>query len=62
MSGGQTNEQQVELLTTTLDAKLNGYEAILSKQTYLSGDVSIELYFKRRVTLTPFGCVGVHSR
>jgi len=28
-------------LLESLDGKLNGYEAILSKQKYLAGDVSI---------------------
>ena len=40
MFGGQTDEKQVEYYVATLDAKLNGYEAILSKQKYIAGDVS----------------------
>ncbi|EKM53960.1 uncharacterized protein PHACADRAFT_145482 [Phanerochaete carnosa HHB-10118-sp] len=38
MRGGTTNEANVEYLAATFDAKLNGYEAILSKQKYLAGD------------------------
>ena len=40
MRGGATNEAHVEYLAATLDQKLDGYEAILSKQKYLAGDVS----------------------
>ncbi|GJE94999.1 glutathione S-transferase [Phanerochaete sordida] len=38
MRGGATNEAHVEYLAKTLDMKLDGYEAILSKQKYLAGD------------------------
>lgn len=39
MRGGTTDEKAVEFFATTLEAKLKGYEAILSKQKYLAGDV-----------------------
>lgn len=38
--GIATNEANVEYLAATLQAKLDGYEAILSKQKYVAGDVS----------------------
>ena len=55
--GFETNETILERHTTTLDAKLDGYEAILSKQKYLAGDVS---GFSRR---TSAGCIAhiLHS-
>jgi glutathione S-transferase len=37
--GQQTNEALVAELVARLEIKLNGYEAILSKQKYLAGDV-----------------------
>ena len=37
--GQQTNEALVTELRTKLETKLDGYEAILSKQKYLAGDV-----------------------
>ena len=37
--GGETNEKALEFYIAQLDGKLNGYEAILSKQKYLAGDV-----------------------
>ena len=37
--GQATNEGLVTELVTRLDVKLDGYEAILGKQKYLSGDV-----------------------
>ena len=37
---GQTNEALVAELIPRLEIKLDGYEAILSKQKYLAGDVS----------------------
>ena len=43
MRGGQTDEALVEKYIATLDAKLNGYEAILAKQKYIAGNVSIPL-------------------
>jgi len=36
--GLETNEKLLEEVTKSLDGKLNGYEAILSKQKYLAGD------------------------
>ncbi|KAH7922081.1 glutathione S-transferase [Leucogyrophana mollusca] len=36
--GRQTDEARVAELATTLNAKLDGYEAILGKQKYLAGD------------------------
>ena len=39
MRGGETNEKAVEFYVAQLDGKLKGYEAILSKQKYLAGDV-----------------------
>jgi glutathione S-transferase len=38
MLGKQTDEARVAELANTLEAKLSGYEAILSKQKYLAGD------------------------
>jgi glutathione S-transferase len=38
-SGKQTNETLVTELIARLEIKLDGYEAILSKQKYLTGDV-----------------------
>ncbi|EJD04216.1 glutathione S-transferase [Fomitiporia mediterranea MF3/22] len=38
MRGGQTDEKRVKELTDTLYAKLDAYEAILSKRKYLAGD------------------------
>ena len=38
-NGVPTNEAHVGFLAATLDAKLNGYEAILSKQKYVAGNV-----------------------
>jgi glutathione S-transferase len=40
LSGKQTNETLVTELIARLEIKLDGYEAILSKQKYLAGDVS----------------------
>ena len=40
LRGGATNEKTVEEYAATLDAKLDAYEVILSKQKYLAGDVS----------------------
>ena len=40
MRGGQTNEQTVQYYLQTLNAKLDAYEAILSKQKYVAGNVS----------------------
>jgi glutathione S-transferase len=37
--GQQTNEPLVAELTARLEIKLDGYEAILSKQKYLAGNV-----------------------
>ena len=37
--GGTTNEALVAELIPRLEIKLDGYEAILSKQKYLAGDV-----------------------
>jgi hypothetical protein len=37
--GQQTNESLVTELVARLEIKLDGYEAILSKQKYLAGDV-----------------------
>ena len=37
--GLETNEKQLEFCVATFEAKLNGYEAILSKQKYLAGNV-----------------------
>jgi len=36
--GQTTNEERVEELTSQLETKLDGYEAILRKQKYLAGD------------------------
>lgn len=44
MRGLQTNEQLAADLQATLEAKLKGYEIILSKQKYLAGDVSTNHY------------------
>ena len=41
--GLETNEEILERHTTMLDARLDGYEAILSQQKYLAGNVSISL-------------------
>ncbi|KIP01414.1 hypothetical protein PHLGIDRAFT_113065 [Phlebiopsis gigantea 11061_1 CR5-6] len=38
LRGFETNETILERHTTALDAKLDGYEAILSKQKYLAGN------------------------
>lgn len=40
MRGGATDDKIVESFTATLEAKLDAYEVILSKQKYLAGDVS----------------------
>ncbi|GJE89924.1 glutathione S-transferase [Phanerochaete sordida] len=40
MRGGATNEAHVQYLAQTLATRLAGYEAILTKQKYLAGDVS----------------------
>jgi len=37
--GLAANEERVKELVPQLEAKLDGYEAILSKQKYLAGDV-----------------------
>ena len=37
--GKEINEAAAAELISKLDAKLDGYEAILSKQKYLAGDV-----------------------
>jgi hypothetical protein len=37
--GLTTNEEHAKALITQLETKLDGYEAILSKQKYLAGDV-----------------------
>ncbi|EKM53959.1 uncharacterized protein PHACADRAFT_257476 [Phanerochaete carnosa HHB-10118-sp] len=39
MRGLQTDDTKLEYFTTTLDAKLDGYEAVLSKQKYIGGDI-----------------------
>jgi glutathione S-transferase len=39
LSGKQTNEVLFTELIARLEIKLDGYEAILSKQKYLAGDV-----------------------
>ena len=44
MFGMKTDEELVATLIQGLDAKLNGYEAILSKQKYLAGNVSWGYY------------------
>lgn len=40
LGGGITNEENVAAHVTALKGKLAGYEAILSKQKYLAGNVS----------------------
>jgi glutathione S-transferase len=37
--GETTNEERVKELITQLESKLDGYEAILSRQKYLAGNV-----------------------
>ena len=49
--GQVTNETLVEELVPRLSTKLDGYEAILSKQKYLAGDVSRTIRTCRKVTL-----------
>lgn len=39
MRGGQVDEMRAEELERTLEAKLQGYEIILSRQKYLAGNV-----------------------
>jgi hypothetical protein len=41
MFGRQIDNNVVQGFATKLESKLEGYEVILSKQQYLSGDVSI---------------------
>lgn len=41
MRGLSTNEELVQSYLTTLNAKLDVYEQILSKQMYIGGDVSL---------------------
>ena len=43
MRGGTADEAKAEEHAKNLEAKLVGYEAILSKQKYLAGDVSVIL-------------------
>jgi glutathione S-transferase len=43
MLGRQTDEKLAEKYTANLNAKLEGYERILSKQKYLAGNVSFPL-------------------
>lgn len=38
MRGGTTDEARVKELYETLDAKLNAYDKLLSKQKYLAGE------------------------
>lgn len=40
--GGITDEALVSNLAATLFEKLKGYEAILSRQKYMAGDVSVD--------------------
>jgi glutathione S-transferase len=40
MRGARTDDAEVAKLTATLDAKLDVYDKILSKQKYLAGNVS----------------------
>ena len=39
MKGGETNPDAVAAHTATLQKKLDAYEKILSKKSYLAGDV-----------------------
>jgi hypothetical protein len=41
MFGRQIDDNVVQGFAAKLESKLEGYEVILSKQQYLSGDVSI---------------------
>ena len=41
--GAEPDEQAVERYIANLEAKLDGYEAILGKQRFLAGDVSVLL-------------------
>lgn len=41
MRGIPTNEKTLESHVTTLAAKLKAYDAILAKQKYVAGDVSL---------------------
>ena len=47
--GLATDEERVKDLVPQLEAKLDGYETILSKQKYLAGDVRFSFPFERRV-------------
>jgi len=40
-TGEATNEERVKELISQLESKLDGYEAILSKQKYLAGNVRL---------------------
>ncbi|KAH9977474.1 glutathione S-transferase [Russula compacta] len=43
LSGQTPNEERVKELISLLEAKLDGYEAILGKQKYLAGDIRHEV-------------------
>lgn len=46
MRGGQVDEMRAEELERTFEAKLQGYELILSRQKYLAGNVGPKNQFE----------------
>ena len=59
--GLTVDENIVERHATTLDAKLDGYEAILSRQKYLAGDVSVRVVLQYYITILMRSCRKLHS-
>jgi glutathione S-transferase len=52
MRGGTPNQAVFDELVAGLDAKLNGYDAILAKQKYLAGDVCFSVMNEVESSLT----------
>jgi hypothetical protein len=62
MRGQETDERRVKEHTDKLSMKLDGYEAILSKQKYLAGDVSAPFVKYKPQLIDPRGAGTHHGR
>ena len=60
--GLETNAEILERHTTMLDARLDGYEAILSKQKYLAGNVGISVIIGDQLKRLPVPYSGGDGR
>ena len=62
MKGGETNPDAVAAHTATLQKKLDAYEKILSKKSYLAGDVIFFRYIVIFFLANIIDLVACHHR